>query len=1552
MAVSDPPCTRLASRSLAPACPVNTYQPYLASDTCLACPANAITLSEASTDLSQCLCAAGYTGPNGGTCTACPANTYKAATGSASCTACPANSATAGSATTSAAGCVCAAGYVGPNGGPCAACFAGANPPCDGNANCLGGASCGGCKSGYSGNGTVCTAIQAQVATVRASSSQGGSAGTSSSACAGVPYLSSTCTACANNGLGTALSGTSANQCGPNGSPCCNAPLFYIQMNTTGSLMYPFFKFNVGNGGVCFSNFQLGINYNQQPQSCTGNVTTTLEFIEANWDPLTISWDAATNYPTIKSITVELASREGTLRTIDVSSSAQLNAINENIAFNGGLLSFKLRRSCSSGLSGAVANSFYGVSFPGTANAALNPSIMNGSAFQTCDIHASCKGAQGCQCDQGYVGNGVTCATCASACPPNFECPGGNTCGNCFPGYTNVGGSCVPHVYKVATVRRSFATNRCSGMPLYASSSAALAGLGGCDACQTGPGSGATVCGWSQGYPTYCCYGAKYIWAASNDDVTAYPYFALPILGGAGNAKLCTTALSFATVDILTSATSCSGNTHFQIGFVRDDQWDSSLTWAAVADNPLLQPTATINFTAPSLAAYVPSPEELDLFTANIVANNGRLSIYIKRWCANATIEYTNPAHDDYSLANVNFQLATFAYETCGSNAQCSRAQCACATNYYGDGTHCTRSYCTATVVSRSEGTYIFNSTDAGATATSACPLGYTGQATRLCRWVPNAEHGVWDEAVVACAPIQCPAHSAYNATFPARILGETSGSCDFGYVGFISRQCLLNTTTNTGYWTQPIGSCSPVACAASTYNFAEWPEVMPLGAARLVDGQCIAGYAPTNPAAPPQRLCKADGTYEMSVVNACVRNRCAGETAFNAEWPQTLSDLFAEGACGDGYEGTPTRYCHLNGTWAATVQQPCTRRVCAAEAAGGMVWNATLAGDVATGACQPGYASAGSLGAPTRLCQMDGTWAAAVSEPCVRITCDAVPEDGHAAWNQTYSGDIAVGTCLPGWSGAPYRTCLTSGVFGTIQNPCVQNKCAGGTWANATFVTAIAGTVGNVGTCLPGFNGTIARDCGLDGNWTNAVGECVQLYCSAVDDTTDPDFLATFPAAAAGTVAIGTCVSGKNGRPQRRCLADGEWDDVVLLNPCSEDTCPALADDHHANWTTGVPGQTQVGECGPGYYGPSERLCDPELGWLEPTTECTRYACPAETVDRASFGAALAGETGVAGTCEAGWQGAPLRTCNLLGNWEDDPSSVPCTQIFCEQIDEDDVTYNRTAAGSTTTGVCRAGLGGLSQRECSLNGQWLLPVGSCIQQYCSPADDGLSTFPTAPAGTAGVKGTCKPGFRRAAAGVDPTRDCGLDTNWSEVANQCVPIVCEPSTAGFASFGETAAGVTATGTCVAGYGTSGAAPTRKCEMSGVWAAVNGACVQLTCPSSDTSFHATWPANIPAGTSNVFGTCEPGYQGAPRRDCLLNGQWGTTNLGDDCVQIFCPNRTEENAFWPTTATGATAVTVRLNGCLPTYTFTSGNNPQRACNVDGSWGPIINACQRTY
>ena len=39
----------------------------------------------------DCACIAGYTGPNGGTCTACEEGTYKDSPGPAACSTCPGN---------------------------------------------------------------------------------------------------------------------------------------------------------------------------------------------------------------------------------------------------------------------------------------------------------------------------------------------------------------------------------------------------------------------------------------------------------------------------------------------------------------------------------------------------------------------------------------------------------------------------------------------------------------------------------------------------------------------------------------------------------------------------------------------------------------------------------------------------------------------------------------------------------------------------------------------------------------------------------------------------------------------------------------------------------------------------------------------------------------------------------------------------------------------------------------------------------------------------------------------------------------------------------------------------------------------------------------------------------------------------------------------------------------------------------------------------------------------------------------------------------------------
>ena len=54
---------------------------------CLSCPTDSSS-SAGSDALADCLCNAGYTGPNGGTCTQCAAGKFKTTTGSAACTDC------------------------------------------------------------------------------------------------------------------------------------------------------------------------------------------------------------------------------------------------------------------------------------------------------------------------------------------------------------------------------------------------------------------------------------------------------------------------------------------------------------------------------------------------------------------------------------------------------------------------------------------------------------------------------------------------------------------------------------------------------------------------------------------------------------------------------------------------------------------------------------------------------------------------------------------------------------------------------------------------------------------------------------------------------------------------------------------------------------------------------------------------------------------------------------------------------------------------------------------------------------------------------------------------------------------------------------------------------------------------------------------------------------------------------------------------------------------------------------------------------------------------
>ena len=119
------------------ACNVGTYKSQLGNASCTACPTGASTLHTASVADTDCVCNAGFTGPDSGPCTACNVGTYKSQLGNASCTACPTGASTLHTASVADTDCVCNAGFTGPDSGPCTACNVGTYKSQLGSATCV-----------------------------------------------------------------------------------------------------------------------------------------------------------------------------------------------------------------------------------------------------------------------------------------------------------------------------------------------------------------------------------------------------------------------------------------------------------------------------------------------------------------------------------------------------------------------------------------------------------------------------------------------------------------------------------------------------------------------------------------------------------------------------------------------------------------------------------------------------------------------------------------------------------------------------------------------------------------------------------------------------------------------------------------------------------------------------------------------------------------------------------------------------------------------------------------------------------------------------------------------------------------------------------------------------------------------------------------------------------------------------------------------------------------------------------------------------------------------
>lgn len=129
----------------------------------------------------------------------------------------------------------------------------------------------------------------------------------------------------------------------------------------------------------------------------------------------------------------------------------------------------------------------------------------------------------------------------------------------------------------------------------------------------------------------------------------------------------------------------------------------------------------------------------------------------------------------------------------------------------------------------------------------------------------------------------------------------------------------------------------------------------------------------------------------------------CPARIEVTTVWPSGIPGTFTQGSCSAGYNGAPTRACNIDGSWGA-VSNPCTR-------------TCHMLGLV-------------RVGAPILIFLFG----------MVEIFCPVLASNGNAAWPRSVAGATAVvGTCSSSYTGTPTRDCGITGSWGAISNGCVR---------------------------------------------------------------------------------------------------------------------------------------------------------------------------------------------------------------------------------------------------------------------------------------------------------------------------------------------------------------------------------------------------------------------------------------------------------------------------------------------------------------------------------
>lgn len=399
-------------------------------------------------------------------------------------------------------------------------------------------------------------------------------------------------------------------------------------------------------------------------------------------------------------------------------------------------------------------------------------------------------------------------------------------------------------------------------------------------------------------------------------------------------------------------------------------------------------------------------------------------------------------------------------------------------------------------------------------TGAGTCTGGGSGSPTRACQ-----ADGTWSATVTGTCGASCPAVGDYTkASWPPTAPGLTAaGTCIFGYAGSPTRKCLEG-----GAWASSVTNvCTRLSCPAGTYNYLSWPSTNSL--------QYVTLNCPPNFSGRPTRYC-GNGTW-AEPTNPCVPYPCASQVLNGITWPATPGDSVATGICPSGFSGSPLRGC-LFGTWNSTIVGGCSEIMCPSELNSLISWPATAPLTTQTGTCPGGFS-----GSPTRYCHANGTWAD-VASPCQQalvVTCPATAE-GNAEWPSASGSTVVSGTCVSGFAGNPTRPCDSNGNLGPISSPCVP-LCPPATYSNANWTASLPDTIVN-GTCVRGWTGLPTRKCKADGTWETTMRSfCTRIRCS--ETTFNTIF---YNATNSDSWGNGICPPGKSGIARRYCSLDAVW--------------------------------------------------------------------------------------------------------------------------------------------------------------------------------------------------------------------------------------------------------------------------------------------------------------------------------------------------------------------------------------------------------------------------